>query len=245
MPDDDVQQSDAAVTDSGDDAPDLLNDPATLADLDDAAPGDADDASDPVAAAVQAALAQAIPTLTAQVESALGDRFDAVADRRINKLMSTQEKRQQRDSEGADDRPAERPAGDLDERLWMRAARLSYRDSLADDDWRFAAGWERDLASDLSELALLRARADGLDDDRAGIDAARLVRDRIRSLRSGYEGLTRRALQRKGLLGEATSDEPATAATGGAAPRKRSGPRDPRSEFASGAKLAQEHTTAV
>lgn len=169
-----------------------------------------------------------INALVDQLEQRLGDRFDAVADRRINALLQKLEKQQggkAKNGKTDDDSQERAPVADV------RAARSAFREYVSDADIRFLNTDERAFAMDLGQALIAQRAVAGFDDDDVvGREVASEVVKRVKGLRKLYETQTKNALRRKGLLvdngkGQATKGPNAAGA---------------QSEFDKGKQLAKE-----
>lgn len=147
----------------------------------------------------------------ARLEQRLGERFDAIADRRINSLLDRMERqgrsRRGRDDRGrGDDRGGDGDRGRQQDRTPVadvRAARSAFREYVGDSGLRFIDPEERQLAMDLG-AALIGARAvDGFDDeDAVGREVADKVVKQVQALRKLYQRKTREELKRRGVLAD-------------------------------------------
>lgn len=131
--------------------------------------------------------------IVARLEAQLAERFDSIADRRVNALLKEIRKQQN---------PGEEPpAASRSESSDVRLARLAGREYLSDEIDKFVSADERKLAMDLLSLEIEAAVARGDDDeDEIGRAAADKVAERIRGARKMYETKTRTDLQRRGAL---------------------------------------------
>jgi hypothetical protein len=189
-----------------------------------------------------AALVQAI---VGQVTQALEQRFDSIADRRVNAILKEVRKSgQQQDggqgSGGQPEQPA--PAAGPDQGV-LRGARLAYREYVG-GEIKFLANQERDFAAEMAARILAERVADAgpnADDDRIGREVAKEVAGHVKGLRKFYEDRTVQALKRKGLLPDDGTSQTTSSTAGktGQPPKGATKPGD-QSGFAAGAAKAQE-----
>ena len=163
-----------------------------------------------------------VDAIVAKIEERLGERFDAVADRRVNAILKEVRKRNPKSE-------AEKPVpAAVDSGVDVRAARLTFKEYLS-DDVQFIGSEERKFAMDLG-AALIGARArDADDEEQLGREVADEVAGQVKGLRQYYEARTLDALRRRGAL-----------KSQGGQPPKGPGSVGGQSEWAKGAALAEE-----
>lgn len=163
-----------------------------------------------------------VDSILEALEKRLGDRFDAVADRRVNAILKEVRKQQ---GEQRKEPPVQTQT---DQSVDVRAARLTFKEYLS-DEVTFIGSEERKFAMDLG-AALIGARAATSDDEEVlGREVAETVAGQVKNLRSYYEARTLDALRRRGALKEKDGQPPKSPGLVGGS-----------SEFAKGAALAQE-----
>ena len=141
-----------------------------------------------------------VAEIVKQVTAALEDKFDSIADRRVNALLKEARKGSQKpkedQSDKAGDSKQESNTGDI------REARLAYREYVS-DEIKFLGNEEREHAMTLAQgLIHQQVEVLGADPDTAGREAAKTVAKQIKSLRKHYESRTITALKRSGALPE-------------------------------------------
>ena len=129
--------------------------------------------------------------IVAQIEQRLADRFDAVADRRVNAILKELRKQQPKKEEPV-------PTA-TEQSVDVRAARLTFKE-YASDEVQFIGAEERKFAMDFG-AALIGAKAAVSDDEEVlGREVADEVAAKVREMRSYYEKRTLDALRRRGAL---------------------------------------------
>jgi hypothetical protein len=167
------------------DAPDLLGEPE----------GDEPDDEAPTSD-VDALVAVLVPAL----EKQFAERFDAIADKRINGLGLRKQRtaapaRQPTTSQASADAARER----LDSTL--REARLTYREYVG-DEIKFGSSTERSFAADLANGLLYQRISEGDSAEEAGREVAQDVAKRVKQLREGYQTQMLANLKTRGVLNE-------------------------------------------
>lgn len=167
-----------------------------------------------------------VAQVTQQVTEALADRFDSVADRRVNALLKEIRKSAGSQEESKDE--GEQPQSGGVDRSLLRNSKAAFREYLT-DELTFVGAPERELAMSLGDQLMTQAILSGDDDDDViGRQAARAVVDQVRRVRTFYEGQITAVLRKRGVLVETEKDQPANGGTGVGA----------TSEFEKGAALA-------
>lgn len=189
-----------------------------------------------------------------QLEQRLGDRFDSIADRRVNALLK--EMRKQGGQGGSEGGGGSGDGGDgaggaAEQRgpdpQVVRAARLAYREYVG-TEFKPISNVERDFAADLAALLIpvevAKAGPDA-DDDAIGRAVAKTVGEKVKTLRKHYEEKTVAALKRRGVDVSAVSGGDGGSSDTGGSTTTRPGQRPPAprgkgegSSFAKGAERA-------
>jgi hypothetical protein len=146
-----------------------------------------------------------------QLEKRLGERFDAIADRRVNALLKQIRKHAVTDdpAAGGQTAPVQQPgaapappqgnAPAQPAAALVRATRTAARDFLT-DELKFISSEEREFAYNLvSTLAQARCVGD-VDDEALGKEIAGEVATTVKNLRKHYEDRTVAALRNRGAL---------------------------------------------
>lgn len=166
-----------------------------------------------------------VDKIVASIEERLSERFDAVADRRVNAILKEIRKQtkpaDQPQQEQAPPKPAE-PSVDV------RAARLTFKEYLT-DEVTFIGAEERKFAMDLGAALIGSRAADSDDEETLGRDVAGQVATQVKAMRRYYEGRTMDALRRRGALKPTEGQPPNGPTTVGG-----------QSEWAKGQALAAE-----
>ena len=163
-----------------------------------------------------------VDSIVAAIEQRLGERFDAVADRRVNAILKELRKQQPEKKE----EPVQ-----TQQTVDVRAARLTFKEYLG-DEVSFIGAEERKFAMDLGS-ALIGAKAASFDDEELlGREVADEVASKVKELRSYYEKRTLDALRRRGALKQQEGQPPKGPSSVGGS-----------SEFAKGAALAEQMFT--
>lgn len=143
-----------------------------------------------------------LDSIVGAVVDRLGDRFDSIADRRVNALL-----KEIRKQGGEDDPPPKKKRSSAGTETssdpgLVRAARLAAREYLTDEIESFVSADERKLAMDLVSIEIDAAagRGDLDDEDEVGREVAGRVAKRIKDARKMYEGSTKQGLKRRGAL---------------------------------------------
>ncbi len=161
--------------------------------------------------------------IVAQIEQRLADRFDAVADRRVNAILKELRKQQPKKEEPV-------PTA-TEQSVDVRAARLTFKEYVS-DEVQFIGAEERKFAMDFG-AALIGAKAAVSDDEEVlGREVADEVAAKVREMRSYYEKRTLDALRRRGALKQQEGQPPKGPSSVGGS-----------SEFAKGAALAEQMFT--
>lgn len=151
-------------------------------------------------------------TLIQQLEERLGQRFDAIADRRVNAILNEMRRTgqtpgQQTEQQQQQPPPAQQSAPGQSTAAVERAARLAFREYIG-DELRFINAEERAFAMDLGQSLIREQAGPDADEDRVGRDVARSVADRVKKLRKTYEDLTVAGLRQRGALVERPGQPP-------------------------------------
>jgi hypothetical protein len=147
--------------------------------------------------------------LVGQLEDRLGQRFDAIADRRVNAILGEMRRNQGQQQQGGGNDQGGQQQGQQQSgsqprtsQADLRAARLAFREYVG-DEVRFISAEERAFAMDLGSALLVQQAQNGIDDeDRAGRTVAAEVAKKVKDLRKHYEDRTVAALRRRGALNE-------------------------------------------
>jgi len=159
-----------------------------------------------------------VDKIVEQIETRLGERFDAVADRRVNAILKELRKREKAE---------QAPKTEQAEKVDARAARMTFKEYLT-DEVQFIGVEERKFAMDLGS-ALIGSRVSVSDDEETlGREVADEVATQMKAMRQYYEARTVDALRRRGALKPAEGQPSKTPATVGG-----------QSEWAKGAALAE------
>lgn len=179
--------------------------------------------------AVAAAVASALPAVAKEIETALGSRFDAVADRRVNAILK--EVRQGQNPSGKGGSAGDESGGGevktvVEASYDVQGARQVYREFVT-DKLEFVNPTERDLGLTMAE-GLIRSRfVDGETDiDNIGRLVAEAVATQISELRDGYEKQIVGVLRKAGRIVETPGQPAPTPGTKGAGSGS-GGPVDP------------------
>lgn len=196
--------------------------------------GDGNEGADASTDAIQAAVAAAMQGVVASLEDRLGERFDAVADRRVNAVLKEIRKGEKPGEGKETETPpaAEQPVGP-DPQL-LRGSRMVYREYIG-DELKFVSDDERRLATTLADSMIREQVAGGADDeDRIGRQVSREIAVQLKAIRDSYERQIVDGLKRRGMLVE-TPGQPVSSVAGAAAGKKTVG-----SDFQAGALKAAE-----
>lgn len=133
--------------------------------------------------------------IVSELETRLGDRFDSIADKRVNAILKEVRKddpKKGKKSKDSEDEPAQ---GDA------RLARISFRDALA-DDFKPLGSEEREFVSEFGKALIEVELRNGGDEDEVGRKVAKSVVKQVTDYRKFIERTTKARLKKKGLLAE-------------------------------------------
>lgn len=159
-----------------------------------------------------------VDVLLDALETRIADRFDSIADKRVNALLKEIRKQGDKQVETV----ASGGSGND-----VRAMKLAAREYLT-DEIRFLGADERSFAMDLVNSLCVSKPNVGADEETAGREIASEVAARVKAVRKMYETSTVAALKKKGAL----SDRAGTAL------KQDSAGGSSTSEFSKGAEIA-------
>jgi hypothetical protein len=164
-----------------------------------------------------------------KVTERLAERFDSIADRRVNALLKEIRKQEPEGKDDTDEKDESKGTETGSSTGLLRGGRLAFKEYLT-DEVKFLGAEEREMAIDLGNREVAALAASGIEDeDRIGREAAKTVADRVKKTRKFYEDRTIRALKRKGRLIEEDKQ-----------PNKGGSGTSAISEFERGQKMADE-----